>query len=100
MTRRPLDPFPPRIVEMARWVRARTSRGEPYIEPLAHLGFDFDAGLTARVCRTKEQSHYFGYHGLPFEFLTFGWQGGDALQYGYLVHAPELAAEVLSAFQT
>jgi hypothetical protein len=81
-------PYPRLISDIARWICERDPRhgqGPP------KLGFDLDGDLLAAVGfdfgRTLSSLTYVG---TPFEFIAFGWQGGDALQYGHLVHAPEL----------
>jgi hypothetical protein len=73
---------------MARWIDARRDN-------TSVLGFELDNELRASLHGRDERSLCFSYPKLPFEFLPFGWQGGDALQYGHLVHAPELEHDEL-----
>ena len=66
------------------------------------LGLDFDRGLTIPYCMEKSIRFVDGsssisetldslvYKRTPFEFFPIGYQGGDALQFGYLMLAPEL----------
>jgi hypothetical protein len=71
-----------------RWIFERDPRNGR--EP-PHLGFDLDNDLLGalgfEVGRSPDSLRYAV---VPFEFIPFGWQGGDGLQYGHLVHAPEL----------
>jgi|SRR5215471_18704099 len=74
--------------EIVRWIFERDPhKGR---EPI-HLGFQLDGDLvTSLGFDAGQRRSCFVYSGVPFEFVPFGWQGGDALQYGHLVHAPEL----------
>jgi len=76
------------IKEIVRWIFERDPRNGR--EPI-HLGFELDSDLVASLgFDAGQRRSCFLYSGVPFEFVPFGWQGGDALQYGHLVHAPEL----------
>jgi hypothetical protein len=84
----PRPRYPALIVAMARWIDERGGGVDG-------LGFELDNELRASLHRRGERSSCFSYPKLPFELLPFGWQGGDALQYGHLVHAPELERDEL-----
>jgi len=62
------------------------------------LPFDLDTSILAArlpvaLHGRSDPSPELGYQNHPFEFFPFAWQGGDALQYGLLIHDTRLAED-------
>jgi hypothetical protein len=60
----------------------------------SEFGCEFEASLVANTYHLPPDelvSASLNYHGHPFEFVAFAWQGGDAIQYGHVIHTLELA---------
>ena len=91
-------PTPSVFVELERYLAELVDPNEcEYYDATSHFysefGCDFEARLVSNTYNVPDEELVEGslrYHGHPFEFVTFGWQGTDAIQYGHVVHTLEL----------